>query len=109
MRASHYSGYCLQNSNFRAQQWLAFWHISNSLLVTAVHVKMKLGDNTLNNERLSLVITKLPIKKKRIVALISLPYNISIILKIKGHIKGKLISTILYILKNLSSGLKIIR
>ena len=27
------------------------------------HVKMKLGDNALNNERLSLVITKLPIKK----------------------------------------------
>ena len=72
-------------------------------------MKMKLGDNTLNNERLSLVMTKLPIKKKRIVALILLPYNISIILKIKGHIKGKLISTILYILKNLSSGLKIIR
>ena len=70
---------------------------------------MKIGDNTLNNERLSLVMTKLPIKKKRIVALILLPYNISIILKIKGHIKGKLISTILYILKNLSSGLKIIR
>ena len=84
-------------------------YISNVLLVTAVHVKMKLGDNTLNNERLSLVMTKLPIKKKRIVALILLPYNISIILKIKGHIKGKLISTILYILKNLSSGLKIIR
>ena len=38
-------------------------HMSNALLVTAVHVKMKLGDNALNNERLSLVITKLPIKK----------------------------------------------
>ena len=37
--------------------------MSNALLVTVVHVKMKLGDNALNNERLSLVITKLPIKK----------------------------------------------
>ena len=37
--------------------------MSNALLVTAVHVKMKLGDNALNNERLSLVMTKLPIKK----------------------------------------------
>ena len=37
--------------------------MSNALLVTTVHVKMKLGDNALNNERLSLVMTKLPIKK----------------------------------------------
>ena len=37
--------------------------MSNALLVTVVHVKMKLGDNALNNERFSLVITKLPIKK----------------------------------------------
>ena len=35
----------------------------NALLVTVVHVKMNLGDNALNNERVSLVITKLPIKK----------------------------------------------
>ena len=55
MRASHYSGYCLQVSYFHARQWLAFLHISNTLLVTAVHEKMKVGDNTLNNERLSLV------------------------------------------------------
>ena len=34
---------------------VAFLHMSNALLVTAVHVKMKLGDNALNNERLSLV------------------------------------------------------
>ena len=32
--------------------------MSNALLVTAVHVKMKLSDNTLNNKRLSLVNTK---------------------------------------------------
>ena len=68
--------------------------MSNALLVT-VHVKMKLGDNALNNERLSLVITKLPIKKQRIVALMLLPYNVSIILKLKGHIKERLISRIL--------------
>ena len=37
--------------------------MSNVLLVTVVHVKTKLGDNALNNERLSLVITKLSIKK----------------------------------------------
>ena len=38
--------------------------MSNALLVTAVHVKMKLGDIALNKEgRLSLVMTKLPIKK----------------------------------------------
>ena len=37
--------------------------MSNALLFTVVHVKMKLGDNALNNEGLSLVITKLPIKK----------------------------------------------
>ena len=35
----------------------------NALLVTVVHVKMKLGDNALNNERLSLV--KLPINQRK--------------------------------------------
>ena len=59
----HYSGYCVRVSYFRAQQWLAFLHISNALLVTAFHLKMKLRDNALNNLRLSLVMTKLPIKK----------------------------------------------
>ena len=39
-------------------------------------------------------------------ALILLPYNTSIILKLKGHIKGRLISRILNFLKNLSSCLK---
>ena len=38
-----------------------------------------------------------------------LPYNVSIILKLKGHIKERLISRILNLKKNLSSGLKIIR
>ena len=62
VRASDYLGYCVQVSFFRAQQQLAFLNISNSMLFTAVHVKMKLGDNTFNNDRLSLVMTKLPIK-----------------------------------------------
>ena len=77
------------------------------LLAIVVHENMKLGDNTLNNERLTLVNTKFLPKYWRIVALILLPYNISIILKLKGHIKGRLISRILIFLKNLSSGLKI--
>ena len=48
----------------------------------------------LNNERVSLVNAKLLTKHQRIVALILLPYNISIIQKLKGHIKGRLISRI---------------
>ena len=36
-------------------------HVANVLLVTAVYVKMKLGDNTWNNERLLLVKKKRPI------------------------------------------------
>ena len=65
------------------------------MLAIVVHENMKLGDNTLNNERLALVNTKFQPKYLRIVALILLPYNISIILKLKGHIKGRLISRIL--------------
>ena len=34
---------------FRGQQKLTFLHSSNALLVAAVHVKMKLVENTLNN------------------------------------------------------------
>ena len=60
------------------------------MLAIVVHENMKLGDNTLNNEGLSVVKTKY----WRIVALILLPYDISIILKLKGHIKGRLISRI---------------
>ena len=37
--------------------------------------KMKLGDNTLNNERLLLVMAKLLIKNRKSVALILLSYN----------------------------------
>ena len=64
------------------------------MLATVVHENMKLGDNTLNNKRISLVNTKILTKYDRIEALILLPYNISIILKLKGHIKGRLISRI---------------
>ena len=95
VRASHYPRYCLQVSYFHAQQQLAFLHILNALLVTAVHVKMKLGDNTLNSERLSIVNTKFLTKYQRIVALILLPYNTSILLKLKGYKKGRLILRIL--------------
>ena len=42
------------------------------MLVTAVHVNMKLLDNSLNKERLSLVNTKFLTKYQRIVALILL-------------------------------------
>ena len=79
------------------------------MLAIVVHENMKLGHNNLNNERLTLVNTKFLPKYWRIVALISLTYNISIILKLKGHIKGKLILRILNFTKNPSSGLKIIR
>ena len=65
------------------------------MLAIVVHENMKLGDNTLNNERLTLVNTKFQPKYYRIVALILLPYNISIILKLKGHIKARLILRIL--------------
>ena len=78
------------------------------MLAIVVHENMKLEDNTLNNERLTLVNTKFQPKYYRIVGLILLPYNISIILKLKGHIKGWLILRILNFKKNLSSGLKTI-
>ena len=65
------------------------------MLAIVVHENMKLGDNTLNNKRLSLVNTKLRTKCNRIEALILQPYNTSIILELKGHIKGRLISRIL--------------
>ena len=81
------------------------------MLAIVMRENMKLGDNTLNNERLTFVNTKFLPKYWRILALILLLYNISIILKLKGHmhIKGRLISRIVIFLKNLSSGLKIIR
>ena len=78
------------------------------MLAIVVHENMKLGDNTPNNERLTLVNTKFKPKYVRIVALTLLPYNKSIILKLKGHIRGRLILRILNFKKNLSSGLKTI-
>ena len=56
------------------------------MLAIVAHENMKLGDNTLNNKRLSLLNAKFLTKYLRIVALILLPYNISITLKLKGHI-----------------------
>ena len=69
------------------------------MLAIVAHENMKLGDNTLNNKRLSLVNTKFLTKYLRIVALILLPYNISITLKLKGHIGGRLISRLLIFFK----------
>ena len=42
------------SNNFRKKgcNSLTFLHISNALLATAIHLKMKLGDNTLKSERL---------------------------------------------------------
>ena len=65
------------------------------MLAIVVHENMKLGDNTPNNERLTLVNTKFKPKYVRIVALILLPYNKSMILKLKGHIRRRLILRIL--------------
>ena len=79
------------------------------MLAIVMRENMNLGDNTLNNERLTFLNTKFLPKYWRILALILLPYNISIILKLKGHIKGRLISRILIFEKNLTTGLKIIR
>ena len=78
------------------------------MLAIVMPENMKLGDNSLNNERLTFVNTKFLTKYWRIVAFILLPYNLSIILKLKGNIK-RLLSRILFFEKNLSSGLKIIR
>ena len=63
------------------------------MLAIVMRENMKLGDNTLNNEKLTFVNTKFLPKYWRIV----------------GHIKGRLISRILIFFKNLLSGLKIIR
>ena len=69
------------------------------MLAIVMRENMKLGDNALNNERLTFVNTKFLRKYWRIVALILMPYNTSIILTLKGHIKGRLISRILFFLK----------
>ena len=56
----------------------------------------------LNNERLSLVNTKFPTKKWRVVALILLSYKLSVILKLKDRMKLRLMSRISSYLKILS-------
>ena len=73
---------------------------------------MKLGDNTLNNERLSLVMTKLPTKKlmncspyfTTLQNINNLEAKRSITYKRKVNVKNPV-----FFKKNLSSGLKIIR
>ena len=65
------------------------------MLAIVMRENMKLGDNTLNNERPTFVNTKFLPKYWRTVALILLPYNISVILKLKDHIKRRLILEIL--------------
>ena len=67
---------------------------------------MKLGDNTFNNDRLSLVMTKLPIKKLTNCSPYFTDLNIPIILKLKGNIKGRLISRIINLKKLFANLLK---
>ena len=94
---------------FRGQQWLTFLLILNALLVTAVHVKMKLGNNTL--QRWEALTCKHKISDKKLLANCSLYfttlqyiYN----LETQRSYKRRLISRISNFLKNLSCGLKII-
>ena len=58
------------------------------MLAIVMCENMKLGDNTLNNERLTFENTKFLPKYWRIVALILLPYNINN-LETKRSYKGK--------------------
>ena len=77
-------------------------HLKNAKMpAIVVHENMELGDNTLNKERLALVNRKFLTKYWRIAALILLPYNISIILRVKDHIKGRLTSRILNFFKKI--------
>ena len=83
--------------------------MSNALLVSVVHVKMKLGDNALNNERLSLVITTLPIKKVTNCSPYFTALQCNNNLETERSYKRKVNLKDLKLKKNLSSGLKIIR
>ena len=76
----------------REQQKLTMDLAYAKMLAIVMCENMKFADDTLNNDRLTFVNTKLLPKYWRIVALILLPYTISIILKLKGHIRGRLIS-----------------
>ena len=80
----------------------------SKMLGIVLHENMKLEDNTLSNKRLSSC--KHPIFDKILVncSPYFAAYNTSMILKLKGHIKGRLILKILNFKKNLSSGLKTI-
>ena len=61
--------------------------------------KWNLETIPLNNESSYFVYRKFPTAKFRKGAIILLPYKISIILKLKGHIKRRLISTTFDFLK----------
>ena len=58
-KSLHYSRYYLQVSFSSEQQQLTIHLKYAKMLAIVVHENMKLGDNTLNNERLTLVNTKL--------------------------------------------------
>ena len=58
VKASHCSKYCLQVSFSREQQYLTMHLKYAKILAIVVHENKELGDNTLNNERLSLVNAK---------------------------------------------------
>ena len=79
------------------------FHVNSSITNNAFEVLLwtkiwNLEKIPLNNERLSIVNWKFLTKYQRTVALILLPYNISIILKPEGHINGRLILLIARIL-----------
>ena len=78
-------------------------------IVTAVHAKMKLGDNTLNNERLLLVMAKLLIKKLTNCSPYFTVLQYINNLETKRSYKRKINLRIFNFYENLSGGLKIIR
>ena len=94
---------------FRGQQWLTFLDILNALLVTAVHVKMKLGNNAL--QKWEALTFKHKISDKKLLANCS-PYFTTLQyinnLETQRSYKRRLISRISNFLKNLSCGSKII-
>ena len=94
---------------FRGQQWLTFLDILNALLVTAVHVKMKLGNNAL--QKWEALTCKHKISDKQLLPNCS-PYFTTLQyinnLETQRSYKRRLISRISSFIKNLSCGLKII-
>ena len=91
VRASHYSGLLSPSFIFSCTTTASIFQMHCQLLLFTTW-KWNLETISLNIERLSLEKTKLQITNYRIVAFILLPYNTSIILKLRGHRKGRLIS-----------------